>query len=264
MKNMETHYTKLIGIALCAAVFVTATVTASSADAQRRRVRRVRSQHAVAQTTQPAQPAQVAGPAHTNARDQIAPGAAVALPGGLFVRLGDTPAEVTLLQSTCGGARTETCNNAIDDDCDGQIDEACPIAHTNSQGQPPTPVGTGAVQITLAWNSESDMGMTVIEPDNGELPDTEGRVSDNGGEYQIAVNSACTDQQATKVENVRYARMPRLGRYIVRPQLQFLCSAPRARATMSISVGGRVIAAYQFVLDERNETREFSFLLDDQ
>lgn len=182
--------------------------------------------------------------------------------GGLVYRPAAIPADVRVIPNAgCSGARAETCGNALDDDCNGQIDEGCTVAHW--EGAPVATLHGGVMQFTVAWSSDSDLNLEVTTPNNGTFDALEGREY-YGGLYEAEVNSACTYAARPAEESIVYREAPMLGRYVVRVRDSYTCTATRTRATLSIAVGGRTVAAYELELDERYEERAFEFTLDDR
>jgi Domain of unknown function (DUF6777) len=69
-----------------------------------------------------------------------------------------------------------------------------------SDGASKTDVGTGDVQITLEWASDSDLDLHVIEPDGTEIDYTNPGPSSTGGQLDVDSNIECENDGG--VENV--------------------------------------------------------------
>lgn len=59
-------------------------------------------------------------------------------------------AGVQVVEASCTQGAAEQCNG-LDDNCNGQIDEGCGYQ-------------SGAIQITLAWNTGADIDLYVTDP----------------------------------------------------------------------------------------------------
>lgn len=85
-------------------------------------------------------------------------------------------------------------------------------------------VGTGDLQISLSWDTESDVDLHLIEPDSEEIFYGEMR-SDDGGELDLDSNAGC-DIDHVKNENITYqGAVPEQGHYIVRVDYWAACEA---------------------------------------
>jgi hypothetical protein len=69
-----------------------------------------------------------------------------------------------------------------------------------SDGASKTDVGTGDVQITLEWASDSDLDLHVIEPDGTEIDYTNPGPSSTGGQLDVDSNIECENDGG--VENI--------------------------------------------------------------
>ncbi|MDD9944127.1 MAG: hypothetical protein OXU20_23995 [Myxococcales bacterium] len=168
------------------------------------------------------------------------------------------PGDRTPRPDVAGGAtalRTDDCSapdgtcNARDEDCDGIIDEGCGY-------------GTGAVQITLAWDSGADLDLYVTDPSGQTIFfNRNHRTSDAGGELDHDSRGNCRpEQQHQRVENA-FWRTPAPGQYQVEVHYFSPCGGSgSARATLSIAVGGKLVGAYEYDLDpeERVSAARFS------
>lgn len=139
------------------------------------------------------------------------------------------PEGVTAVTERCANDRPETCNG-LDDNCDGVIDNNCGYAG-------------GGIQITVAWRGAADLDLHVTDPANEEVYFGH-RQAASGGQMDQDANGECAATRPT-IENVRWATpSPPAGTYQVRLQAFDLCGATDATATVSVSVGGRIVGAW--------------------
>lgn len=103
-------------------------------------------------------------------------------------------------------------------------------------------LGTGDVQVTLRWESEVDMDLSVLDPD-GSVIDFEVRTSPSGGELDRDANYPCTSATSSPVENVYWpvGQAP-AGQYqatvVYRTSCDDLGTQP---FSLVVRVGGQVI-----------------------
>ena len=182
----------------------------------------------------------------------IAPAARAALteaPGGQLegtVVRHDPSAEP--LTPRCAGADAETCDGR-DDDCDGRIDEGCAYAG-------------GVVQVTLAWKNGADLDLYVRDP-TGDVVSFQRTRSPSGGELTASARGACgIGTTEGGVESASwYADAVPHGKYEVIVQYWGAClsGAGLTEATVSVGVGGAVIAAYRIALMPTQRARVVDF-----
>lgn len=141
-------------------------------------------------------------------------------------------AGATAVEVECAAGATEACN-AIDDNCDGVIDEGCGV-------------GTGPVQVAVTWNSGADIDLYVIDPSE-EVLSFQRRRSQSGGHLDYDARGECREGQThDRLENAVWAEEAPTGTYKIQLHYLFECdsSAGLTTATVSVSVGGQVIGAW--------------------
>lgn len=147
---------------------------------------------------------------------------------------------VTVVEASCTQGAQEVCNG-LDDNCNGQIDEGCGYS-------------SGNIQITLAWSGGADLDMYVRDP-AGETISYQHTVSQQtGGNLDQDARGACNPNQPNNtIENVYWGDNPPQGDYAVEVHYwdgsACSTSAGPTQMTLSISVGGRVLGAYNYVIN---------------
>lgn len=139
------------------------------------------------------------------------------------------PAEATVVQARCDAAAPESCNG-LDDNCNGRIDEGCGY-------------NSGGLQITVSWETDADLNLVVTDPQSNEV--SEGHSVPNGGALDQTANFNCVRSRPTLENAVWTAATPPRGRYEVRVTAFDMCSADATPATVSMSVGGRVVGTWR-------------------
>ncbi|MEM9071755.1 MAG: MopE-related protein [Myxococcota bacterium] len=157
---------------------------------------------------------------------------------------------VTVVEASCTQGAQEVCNG-LDDNCNGQIDEGCGYS-------------SGNIQITLAWQGGADLDMYVTDPGQETISYSH-RTSASGGNLDQDARGQCNASQPNNtIENVFWDQQnPPPGDYGV--QVHYwagsACStnAGPTAMTLSISVGGRVLGAYNYVInpDQRIDIASF-------
>lgn len=139
---------------------------------------------------------------------------------------------VSGVQCTPGAA--EQCNG-LDDNCDGRIDEGCGYE-------------SGAIQITLAWQTGADIDLYVTDP-SGFTISYQDRQSPTGGVLDHDARGACVRGSDT-IENVYWnTPAPPRGQYMIELHYWGDCGvAGVTPAQVSIAVGGRVVGVYNVTL----------------
>ena len=72
----------------------------------------------------------------------------------------------------------------------------------------------GDITVTLAWNSEDDLDLHLVEPDGTVVYYSHPR-SPNGAELDIDMNAAGAHNNENPIENICYRRTPPPGKYKV-------------------------------------------------
>jgi hypothetical protein len=155
---------------------------------------------------------------------------------------------VTVVEATCTPGAQEACDG-LDNNCNGAIDEGCGYS-------------TGQVQITLAWDTGADIDLYVTDP-YSETISYSSRNSQSGGHLDVDARGACTSDDQT-VENVYWdTNQPPPGVYKVEVHYwagsNCSTSAGPTPITLSISVGGQVIGAYNYMLNANDRVAVATF-----
>jgi len=122
----------------------------------------------------------------------------------------------------------------------------------------PAPAATGALVVSLAWDTESDLDLHVVTSDGVEiwarninsyrapLPGTPVDASawQSGGILDFDSNAACVID-GRRQENVVWQAAPPPGTYLVRVDTASLCAAPAARWTVRAVLAGVEVGASQ-------------------
>ena len=155
---------------------------------------------------------------------------------------------VQVIEASCQQGAAEQCNG-LDDNCNGQIDEGCGYS-------------SGAVQITLAWNSGADLDLYVTDPMGSTLSYSNTQVQ-SGGFLDQDARGMCRPQQPNNtIENVYWnSPNPPRGGYGVEVHYWGDCNsgAGPTTATLSIAVGGQLWRALQYTLAPTQRVQVASF-----
>jgi hypothetical protein len=100
-------------------------------------------------------------------------------------------------------------------------------------------VGTGDVQVTVAWDTDADVDLHVVDPSGAEIYWGE-RESPSGGQLDLDSNAACAGDNVRN-ENITWAvgTAPQ-GTYTVRVDYWSSCEAPETRYTVLTNNGGEI------------------------
>ena len=126
--------------------------------------------------------------------------------------------------------------------------------------QPAIPVPTGALVVTLSWDTESDLDLHVIDPLGDEIfhgdpnsipPPSPGNPtpSPDAGSYGFLdddSNAQCVID-GRRQEDVVWSAAPPSGHYLVRVDTNSLCSQSIAHWTVTATSNGRSVGAAQGV-----------------
>ncbi|MDH4042953.1 MAG: hypothetical protein OEW06_00695 [Gemmatimonadota bacterium] len=99
-------------------------------------------------------------------------------------------------------------------------------------------VGSGDVQVSVAWNSAADVDLHVVDPDGDEIY-WEDRQSASGGELDLDSNAACSSDQPRNENTVWPVGQAPNGTYIVRLDHWDSCGAEQTDYVVTVWVKGR-------------------------
>ena len=109
---------------------------------------------------------------------------------------------------------------------------------------PPVVLGTGEVQLTLNWDNQADMDLSVVEP-NGEATSYSSRQSSTGGQLDVDSNYPC-GTNLYSVENIFWpTNGAPSGNYTVRVNQYSACGGGDAHWTLTVRVNGQVVLTQQ-------------------
>ncbi|MEO0326464.1 MAG: hypothetical protein AAF447_26185 [Myxococcota bacterium] len=152
---------------------------------------------------------------------------------------------VVRVPTVCDRAAGEACNG-LEDDCDGRVDEGCGYA-------------AGALQVTVAWNSDADVDLYVIDP-SGEALSFHQRRTESGGHLDHDARGACRPQAQERVENAVWHDAPPPGTYRVEAHYLFECDeAGPTTTTVSVATAGVVAGAYNYTLSPNERATLLTF-----
>ncbi len=111
----------------------------------------------------------------------------------------------------------------------------------------PTPpvLGTGPIQITLAWNTIDDLDLYVTDPGQ-QTVFFNNRVIPSGGRLDVDANADCVAVTENPVENVFWASTPPSGLYLIEVRLFRRCSQVTAPIPFTVTVRKSGSAAQTF------------------
>jgi tRNA (guanosine-2'-O-)-methyltransferase len=157
--------------------------------------------------------------------------------------------QATPVTMACEYNAYEECN-ALDDDCNGVIDDQCGYE-------------SGAVQITVAWNSGADIDLYVTDPSGATLYYNElHKRSRIGGHLDHDARGDCRKEQPNpRIENAYWPSPLRAGPYRVELHYFSPCAQTAAtEATLSVVVRGQLLGAYRVRLEPEQRSEVLSFV----
>jgi hypothetical protein len=148
----------------------------------------------------------------------------------------------------CEAGASESCN-ALDDDCNGIIDDGCGYQ-------------TGAVQVTVAWDSGADIDLYVTDPSGETLYYNEKHAQTSiGGRLDQNARGDCRrEQKQSRVENAYWPAPATPGVY--RVELHYFGPCEKSsltKAKVSVSVRGKLVGSYSYELKPEQRIEALSF-----
>jgi hypothetical protein len=105
-------------------------------------------------------------------------------------------------------------------------------------------VGTGQVQVTLAWDATSDVDLHVIDPKGDEIYyDDNHRVVPSGGKLDLDSNQGCIIDDVNN-ENITWKDNPPEGVYTVRVDYFNSCGVAETKYAVKVHVAGQDIPVF--------------------
>jgi hypothetical protein len=99
-------------------------------------------------------------------------------------------------------------------------------------------VGTGEVQVSVSWDTPTDVDLHVVDPSDEEIY-YGNALSASGGELDLDSNAACAID-GTNNENITWNDTAPSGQYIVRVDYWSACSVTTATSyTVTVRIEGR-------------------------
>lgn len=137
----------------------------------------------------------------------------------------------------CQAKVEETCN-ALDDNCDGFIDEGCGY-------------GGGSIQVTVAWDSGSDVDVYVIDP-IGDTLSFQRPSSPSGGRLDHSGRGDCeTSMPNPRIENARWVNSrPPPGEYavVLRYWGECISGGGPTNVVVTVAVGAEIGGSFRYSL----------------
>jgi len=158
---------------------------------------------------------------------------------------------VTRLKPDCEQGEQERCNG-LDDNCNGVIDEECGYQ-------------TGAVQITLSWDTGADIDLYVIDPSGEKIFfRKDRRDSSVGGHMDFDSRGDCRkEQEIDHIENIYWeGSEPPKGNYLVELHYFGPCDkSGQTQITVAISVAGELIGVFMRTMQPEEKAPIVSFTI---
>jgi hypothetical protein len=138
-------------------------------------------------------------------------------------------------------------------DAQGVFGPTATVALTATDGSPASAIPSGALVVTLTWDTESDLDLHVVDPlgdeifhgDTSSMPaPTPGQAADGGGYGYLDVdsNAGCVIDGLRR-EDVIWPSSPPPGEYLVRVDTASLCGESIANFQVRVVLEGVVIAS---------------------
>jgi hypothetical protein len=116
-----------------------------------------------------------------------------------------------------------------------------------SQSVQAVDVGTGAVQVSVSWDVDSDLDLHVVDPD-GEEVYYNNLESSSGGTLDLDSNPNC-ELDHTRNENVTWESNPPPGTYTVRLDLYAACDVSPTNYVVTVQVAGQPTRTFTGSID---------------
>lgn len=143
-------------------------------------------------------------------------------------------------------------------DLDGvlvELREICPTSDSASG------LGTGDIQVTLSWNTNDDLDLSVTDP-GGEVVSFFTPTSSSGGQLDADANAGCFEQSPAPIENVFWptAQAPE-GDYTITVNLFQPCAGGESVSfTVTLLIQGNT-ETLTGTVDTQNPVATFPFSL---
>jgi uncharacterized protein YfaP (DUF2135 family) len=152
------------------------------------------------------------------------------------------------IPAQCAAGARESCN-AIDDDCNGVIDDGCGY-------------GSGAIQVTVGWDTGADIDLYVTDPSGQTLfYNEEHRRSASGGHFDHDARGDCrAEQPSPRVENVYWPEPAPTGSYKLELHYFGPCGDhSQTHVTISVVALGRPLGLYRYQLKPEERVQALTF-----
>jgi hypothetical protein len=116
-----------------------------------------------------------------------------------------------------------------------------------SQSVEAVDVGTGAVQVSVSWDVDSDLDLHVVDPTGEEIYYNQ-LESASGGTLDLDSNPDC-ELDHTRNENVTWEQNPPPGTYTVRLDLYNACDVSPTNYVVTVQVAGQPTRTFTGTID---------------
>lgn len=103
-----------------------------------------------------------------------------------------------------------------------------------------TMVGTGEVQVSVAWDTQADVDLHLVTPSGAEI--YYGNPTADGGQLDLDSNASCSGDDKRQ-ENITFADAPS-GQYTVRVDYWSACGAAATNYVVTVRVRGRAAQTF--------------------